>query len=69
MKYLYRFKMVAKYPIFISRHFDFGQNLKKKKKKKKHFSKGIFQWNLAQIRDHEYINIVEIKLGFIQGRF
>ena len=25
---LYRFKMAAKYPIFISRHFSFGQNLK-----------------------------------------
>ena len=29
---LYRFKMAAKQPIFILRHFDFGQNLKKKKK-------------------------------------
>ena len=28
IKYLYRFKMVAKLPIFISRHFDFGRNLK-----------------------------------------
>ena len=39
---LYRFKMAAKWPIFILRHIDFGQNLKN------HFPKGIFQWNLAQ---------------------
>ena len=48
---LYRFKMAAKQPIFISRHFNFGQNLKKKKKKKHTNSpKRIFQWNLAQSR-------------------
>ena len=40
---MYRFKMAAKWPIFISRHFDFGQNLKKK-----HFPKGIFQLILAR---------------------
>ena len=34
---MYRFKMAAKQPIFILRHFDFGQNLKKQ------FPKGIFQ--------------------------
>ena len=43
-KMLYRFKMGAKKPIFISRHFDFGHILKN------HFPKGIFQWNLAQRR-------------------
>ena len=44
IKMLYRFKMAAKEPIFISRHFDFGQLLKT------HFPKGIFQWNSAQRR-------------------
>ena len=44
LKMLYRFKMAAKWPIFISRHFDLGQNLQN------HFPKGIFQWNLAQSR-------------------
>ena len=29
-KIIYRFKMAAKLPIFTSRHFDFGENLKKK---------------------------------------
>ena len=33
---LYRFKMAAKQPIFISQHFNFGQILKN------HFPKGIF---------------------------
>ena len=40
---LYRFKMAAEQPIFISRHFDFGQKLKKKKKKKNTFPNEIFQ--------------------------
>ena len=46
-------------PIFISGHFDFGQNLKKKNKNKnktKHFPNGIFQWNLAQSR-RTWINL------------
>ena len=30
-KMIFRFKMAAQLPIFISRHFDFGENLKKKK--------------------------------------
>ena len=30
----YRFKMAAKRPIFCSRHFDFGENLKKTNKQK-----------------------------------
>ena len=48
--------MVAKWLVFVSRHFDFGENLIK------HFPEGVFQWNLARNRDHEYINIAEIKL-------
>ena len=35
---------------------------KKKKKKKKHFPNGIFRWNLAQVREPEYIYNFEIKL-------
>ena len=50
--------MVAKWPIFISRrHFDFGENLKKK-----HFLERIFSEIWLIIRD-EYINIAEIKIG------
>ena len=30
---IYRFKMAANLTSFISRHFDFGENLKKKEKK------------------------------------
>ena len=30
--------MVAKWPIFVSRYFDFGKDKKKKKKKKKKLS-------------------------------
>ena len=41
MKYLYRFKMAAKYMIFISRHFDFGENLKKNTFSKE-FANGIW---------------------------
>ena len=49
--------MGAKLPIFISCHFDFGENMKK------HFPKGIFQWNLAHSRsDYKYIYITEIKI-------
>ena len=29
-KRIYSYKMVTKWPIFILRHFDFGENLKKK---------------------------------------
>ena len=36
--------MAAKWPILVSGHFDFGENLKKKKKEK-YFPKGIFQRN------------------------
>ena len=49
-------------PIFISCHFNFGKNLKKTHTKK-HFPKGICQWICLIIEDHEYINIVEIKIG------
>ena len=35
---LYRFNMAAKYPIFISRHFDFCQILKKKTLSQRNFS-------------------------------
>ena len=60
--------MAAKWPIFVLRHVDFGENLKKKKKKKKKkkntFSK-VFHLNEIWIiiGDHEYINIAEIKIG------
>ena len=30
-----------------------------------YFPKGIFQWNLAQIEEHEYIYIFEIKFDKI----
>ena len=43
-KIIYRFKMAAKWPIFISHHFNFDQNLKN------HFPKQFFQWNLAHNR-------------------
>ena len=46
--------MTAKWQIFVSRHFDFGENLKN------HFSKGIFNGIWLIIEDHEYINIAEI---------
>ena len=51
------FQNGAKWPFFVSRHFDFGENLKN------YFSKGIFQWNLVIIGDHKYINIAEIEIG------
>ena len=53
------FKMAAKLPIFVSRHFDFGKNLKN------NFSKGTFFneiWLI--IGDYEYINIAEIRFGY-----
>ena len=50
--------MAAKYKqSFISRYFDFGENLKN------HFAKGIFYEIWLKLGDHEYINIAEIKLG------
>ena len=52
--------MAAKYPIFISHHFDFGQNLKKKKNT---FPKEFFNESWFKLGDHEYINIAEIKFG------
>ena len=65
---LYHFKTVAKYPIFISGHFDFGKNSKKnskkKKKRKKHFpekKKKITKCWLI-VRQHAYIFIAEIKI-------
>ena len=53
--------MAAKKPIFILRHFDFGQNFKK------HFPKGIFQWNLAQSR-RIWINYIT-KITFLKKLF
>ena len=65
---VYRFKMAAKkLPIFISRHFDFGQNLKN------HFPKGIFQWNLrlkvgrTWIDLHYWNNILKKYIPFQNG--
>ena len=52
---LYRFKMAATLPIFISRHFAFGQNLKKHFPKKK-----IFNEIWLKLGEHEYIYITEI---------
>ena len=54
--------MAAKLPIFVSHHFDFGDNLKKKKKKKKTFPQEFFNKIWLIIGDHEYINIAEIKI-------
>ena len=49
--------MAAKKPIFISRHFNFGGNLKKKKKKKaknkKTFPKEFFNEIRLKLGDHE----------------
>ena len=53
--------MAAKLPIFISCHFDFGENLKKKKKKKKTFPKEFFIEIWLIIGDYKYIYITEIK--------
>ena len=44
---LYRFKMAAKWPIFILRHFDFGQNLKN------HFPKEFFKEIWLKVGEHE----------------
>ena len=41
---LFRFKMAAKEPFFISRHFDFGKNLKKTKQNK---TKNLSQTNFS----------------------
>ena len=38
----------------MSRHFDFGQNLKE------HFSKGIFNEIWLKVGEHEWIYITEI---------
>ena len=51
---LYRFKMAAKLLIFISRHFDFGQNLKN------HFPKWFFNEIWLKVGEHEYIYITEL---------
>ena len=51
--------MAAKEPIFISRHFDFGQNLKKKNT----FPKEYFNEIWLKLGDPEYINFAEIKFG------
>ena len=40
--------------IFISRHFDFGQNLKN------HFPKEFFNEIWLKVGEHEYIYITEI---------
>ena len=50
----YCFKMAAKWPIFVLRHFDFGKNVKN------NFLKGIFQWltprvsNVFHVREYSY---------------
>ena len=49
--------MAAKKPIFISRHFNFGQNLKKKNT----FPKEFFNEIWFKLGDHKYINIAEIQ--------
>ena len=46
--------MTDKWPIFISRHFDFYANLKNL------FPKGIFNEILLKLENHEYINITDI---------
>ena len=40
-----RFKMAAKEPIFISRHFDFGENLRNKTKQNKTTTKNKTKQN------------------------
>ena len=50
--------MAAKYPIFISCHFDFGQNLKKKNT----FPKEFFNEIWLKLEDHDYINIAGKKI-------
>ena len=58
--------MAAKYPIFISCHFDFGQNLKKNKqtnKQKKQtniFPIEFFNEIWLKVGEREYIYITEI---------
>ena len=54
LKMLYRFKMAAKYPIFISRHSNFGQIWKTTFPKE--FSNEIW----LKVGEHEYIYITEI---------
>ena len=48
--------MAAKLPIFISSHFDFGENLKN------HFPKNVFNEIWLTIGDYEYIYNTEIKI-------
>ena len=50
--------MAALYLIFISRHFDFGENLKN------HFPIEIFNEIGFKLGDHENINITEIKCAY-----
>ena len=56
---LYRFKMAAKWPSFISRHFAILAKIWRKNK----FPKRIFNefWLIG--RQHEYIYIAETKIG------
>ena len=52
---LYHFKMADKYPIFVLRHFNFGQNLKKKSI----FLKELFNEIWLEVGEHEQIYITE----------
>ena len=54
-KIIYRFKMAAKLPIFISASFRFWQKFEN------HFPKGNEIW--LKIGYYEYIYITEIKIG------
>ena len=59
-RYLYRFKMVSKHFIFISRYLDFGENLKKKNTFRKEFFNEIW----LKLGDYEYILLLN-KIGII----